>query len=335
MFDFFNIGRSVNFIKSNYDMGEIQVPSVFLGFVIDERKANPYAPSAIKARFAISDTQKYLSLTLSGEQADKIRGIIGASHQLKDYGKYIREWETHIKSSSADRGIRYIITGNLLQAAADYRGKLISYTTIDGATKKGILMPENWDEKSKVSGSEYVVVPISKAGVYIQSLMEGRSIRISDKAGFIRIKNGFKFFVPQSKLYKAVYEDEDIRALAENKRDGFVMVSGNMDAMFDEKNIPKLVEILQEKFNYSVNMPRAIYDVLVKSKTISAEVNHKKDVLTQEAENDLIHDKEAFEKRLAEKAAAKPIQTPNTNGKSKALAMKLKLMRLKLELMEL
>ena len=73
----------------------------------------------------------------------------------------LNEWETEIKQKTKDRGIRYIITGNLLQAFGSESGKLVSYTTIEGQTKKGILMPEEWQPKEM--GQRKITVPIIKA----------------------------------------------------------------------------------------------------------------------------------------------------------------------------
>jgi hypothetical protein len=42
-----------------------------------------------------------------------------------------------------------------------YKGKLVSYTTIDGGIKKGILMPEYWEPGNDVQ--QKTVVPISRA----------------------------------------------------------------------------------------------------------------------------------------------------------------------------
>ena len=53
MFNFFYVGRSLNYPIETYNNGNELVPGIFLGFVIDNKKKNPYAPSAIKLRFAL------------------------------------------------------------------------------------------------------------------------------------------------------------------------------------------------------------------------------------------------------------------------------------------
>ncbi|MFA6925074.1 MAG: strawberry notch family protein [Bacteroidales bacterium] len=333
MFEFFYVGRCVDFPKDRFDEGTVKVPAVFLGFIIDDKRSNPFAPSAIKARFAISDSQKYVALALSGEQGNKVQAVIGASYSIYDEDKYIKEWETLIKSSSKSRGYRYILTGNLLQAASKYKGKLISYTTKDGSTQKGILMPENWNAEQSKNGPQFVYVPIIKALKYIKSLTEGKSVVTPNNAIISRTYSGYRFSVPKSKVYKPIYEDKDIRDLLENKRDGFEMISGNMVGKLEVKGIEKLVKILQDKYNFSLSISQSLFETLVESEEIEKETKSKKDNLTEIAEKDLQKDKEVFEKRIGQKAI--PQETQQSSTKANALKLKLKLQKIKLELLEI
>ena len=45
---------------------------IFLGFDINPKRNNPYAPSAVKLRFAIADSRKYIVLPASGDTAKEI-----------------------------------------------------------------------------------------------------------------------------------------------------------------------------------------------------------------------------------------------------------------------
>jgi hypothetical protein len=42
----------------------------------------------------------------------------------------------YTRGNNVDRKIRHIVTGNLLQAFNDIKGKLVSYTTLSGQVKK-------------------------------------------------------------------------------------------------------------------------------------------------------------------------------------------------------
>ena len=82
IFKFFKIGMGLNFPVISYEQGAKYSKAVFLGYVIDLKKPNPFAPSAIKARFGISDSSKYITLALSGEQGSKIVQVMGSSYDL-------------------------------------------------------------------------------------------------------------------------------------------------------------------------------------------------------------------------------------------------------------
>jgi hypothetical protein len=125
---------------------------VFLGYKINPKKNNPYAPSAISARIATTDSNRYIELALSGEQGNKLQAIFFASSRGGGGGEHnaLTYWDDHTKKSNVNRRTRYIYTGNLLQAFDRAQsGKLISYTCKNGETKKGILMPEHWSPSER------------------------------------------------------------------------------------------------------------------------------------------------------------------------------------------
>jgi hypothetical protein len=227
------------------------VPAVFLGFVIDNKKKNPYAPSAIKLRIAIANSSKYLAIPAS--YSEDIMAIIGASvdvHQ-PSMNVLLTEWEKYTKENNTDRRIRHIITGNLLQAFSDFKGKLVSYTTKNGETKKGILMPENWNPGEQVQ--DKVVVPILKAAPIVKSLVQNSQIVTNNGLSFFRTGNHFKLIIAASRARGGdIYLDKNILELVE--KNNFEKVSDKMVAMLPEKNIDKLLEILQTTHGCSITI---------------------------------------------------------------------------------
>ncbi len=263
---FFYVGRKINYPVHTYDGGHEIVLSVFLGFIIDKKKKNPYAPSSIKLRFAIANSNKYIAIPTSYNK--DVMAIKGESVSLNDRGisDTLIEWETAVKTGTVDRKIRHIITGNLLQAFSDYKGKLVSYTTIDGATKKGILMPDNWLPKEESKGK--VNVPIGKAIKIIASLTIGNSIYTNNGLSIIRQNNNYKIIVPASRQKGgAFYLDTDILKLVENNR--FEKLSDKMVALMNLNHINKLVEILQNKHSSSVTLSASQFDI------IKSEIPHR------------------------------------------------------------
>jgi hypothetical protein len=251
VFNFFFVGRNLNYPINNYDQGQELVPSVFLGFIIDKKKKNPYTPSALRLRFAIASSNKYIAIPAS--YMTDVNAIKGASVGLVDKGRddALSRWEAAIKESTVDRKIRHIITGNLLQAFSSYKGKLVSYTTIDGTTKKGILMPEHWNPGNETQ--QKVEVPVSRALKVIRSLTIGQQITTNNSVSIFKQAGGYKIIVSSSRQRSGdIFLDPDILEIVD--KNNFEKVSDKMVATFDEDAIADFVSILQDKFNVSVSL---------------------------------------------------------------------------------
>lgn len=251
MFSFFYVGRGLNYPIETYNNGHELVPAIFLGFVIDQKKKNPYAPSGIKLRFAIANSSKYLAIPAS--YSEDIMAIIGASVDVAQHSlsTHLDSWEEYTKQNNVDRRIRHIITGNLLQAFSDFKGKLVSYTTLEGETKKGILMPENWNPTEQVQ--DRVVVPILKALPLIKSLTSHASIVTNNELSFFRYGDYYKLIIAASRSRGGdIYLDRQILELVE--KNNFEKVSDKMVALLPYQNIDKLVQVLQNNHSLSVTI---------------------------------------------------------------------------------
>lgn len=251
IFRFFYTGRILDYPIESYNNGNELVPAVFLGFVIDKKKKNPYAPSAMKLRFAIANSSKYLAMPAS--YSEEIMAIIGASVDTPqtDLPNLYNKWENYTKENNVDRRVRHIITGNLLQAFSDFKGKLVSYTTEDGEVKKGILMPENWNPNEQ--GQDRIVVPIIKGAVLIKSLVQNSHIVTNNGISFFKAGEYFKIIVGGSRSKGGdVYLDKQILELVE--KNNFEKTADKMFANIHESKIDKLIEILQVNHSSSLTI---------------------------------------------------------------------------------
>ena len=259
IFDSFYVGRNLSYPVSSYEGGQELVPAVFLGFIIDKKKKNPYAPSSMRLRFALASSNKYIAIPASYSQ--DVRAIIGASVALPHLEKeaLLAKWESSIKESTVDRKIRHIITGNVLQAFSAYKGKLVSYTTIDGGIRKGILMPEYWEPGNDVQ--QKTVVPVSRAMKIIRSLTTGASITTKNGVSIFKQPGKFKIVVSAARSKGGdTFLDPDLLTLVDNNN--FEKVSDRMTATVSEDRIVDFVQILQEKFNDSVSLSPSQYDLI-------------------------------------------------------------------------
>lgn len=259
IFRFFTVGRGVKFAFKREEIGEVQVPAVFLGFVIDRKKKNPFTPSSVKLRFALADSTKYIALAASN--SDQINMIKGASTSLSPYEvkAYLEAWDNFTSNARANRRTQYIITGNLLQAAASYRGKLVSYTLSNGAKKKGILMPYSWEPSSgEVSNTQ---VPIIRAVPIIKSMTDDTTMHTNTKLYIVRNYYEYKIVVPASKSGGGQYYLNK-RLLEFVRENNFFKSGDKMTATVEPEGIAQVCAVLQDEFSMSVILKTHQFDML-------------------------------------------------------------------------
>jgi predicted RNA methylase len=257
----FYIGRLLNYPVSRWD-GEETIPAVFLGIVVDKKRKNPFAPSALRFRFALANGYRYIVLAAS--QADIIHKIISTSIDISqpDRLELLDFWETTIKESTADRKIRHIVTGNVLQAFSEYHGKLVSYTTLHDETKKGILMPDYWEPKAE--GKQEIIVPLSRAIKVIRSITVGSAVTTNIGVSIFRTNDHFKIMVAAARSKGGdIYLDEDILKLV--NRNIFEKVSDKMTALLELDRIDRFVQILEEKHGDAITLSQSQYEMIPKS----------------------------------------------------------------------
>jgi len=256
-FQFFHIGRICSYPIAVMGQGMEKVPTVFLGYVIDRRKANPFAPSAVKLRFAIANGIKYMELPAS--MFKEISPIISSSMDTYQGGSdddLISAWDSRTSEGQAARKKRYIVTGNLLQALGSHQGRLINYTLMAGGETKGLLMPESWDPNDIKAGNDKVTVPISKATGIIKSLQPGNNIKCSNGLIIAKDYQGrYKMYVPASKQAGGdIYLDQELQKWVYSQI--WEKQSDKMVALVDQSEIDDFLTTLASKHPCTVPVPK-------------------------------------------------------------------------------
>jgi hypothetical protein len=301
VFKFFYVGRTVNYIQRFDDEGfkTESHPAIFLGFVIDPRKKNPYALSNIKLRFAIATSLRYLAIPASDRTS--ITSAMGASYdvtqhsldQLEDY------WERSVASRMKNREYRYIVTGNILQALGKFQnGRLISYTTDTAEEKKGILMPENWEDEA--TGTErHITVPASKALPIIKSLGEGHEITIGKNISIFRQGGRYKILVPASKSSGGdIYLNPRLLTIVDGNN--FNKVSDTMVAVFDHDQLEEVLTVIEQDIGTSVTVTKSQFRYIKEYYPDTLVVNNfprlhmLPEVVDNDSEQDLLIEAEAL-----------------------------------------
>lgn len=322
-FSFFKNGQACRF--PSVATGETS-PAVFLEFRIDPRKANPFAPSAVEAIFAVADSRKMIKCVLSGSQGDDVSKAISQSFRLSEYERrqIIERWEDLTKEAMKDRSIRYIMTGNILMAAGEYdSGKLVSYSTLLGTTEKGILMPAAWSPRDDKSDST-VIVPLSKAIKYVAGIAkDSMALLDSDVAVYHKWNGTFNILVPKAGSNKPIYTDQDLVKLGSDSQ-GFILRGGNFILNIEPENIVQFLTLFASKYNASVKVSRSIFDQTFSG---SSSMN-RLDKDTREAIELFEKDKQHFESRKNQQGD-NAHKLKLAKAKAQALKLKLKLLALK------
>ncbi|MFY9308105.1 MAG: strawberry notch C-terminal domain-containing protein [Bacteroidia bacterium] len=262
-FNYFYVGRGINYPLISFGEGATTyTKAVFLGVEIDYERKNPYAPSAVGFKFALSDSNKYIELVASGETGQMLNQIMGASVRLSpsDGEIFLKDWDEITKTSNVNRKVRYIVTGNLLQAFTDSKGKLISYTTKKkGEVLKGILYPENYDPNLSAN-SHKVNVPIIAAAKLVKSVAVGVIITTTNGISITRNQQG-KYVIMVAGTKKKggfLFLDTEVLSLVEGNN--FEKISDTMRAFVDARNIDNVLKLLQDKHNTSVSINANLYE---------------------------------------------------------------------------
>lgn len=258
LFKFFTVGRGIYYHVGREELAK----GIFLGFKMDRKKKNPFAPSNVRLRFALAHSTKYLEIPASQNEA--IGAIRGSSYNVSSWERdnMLHYWEDAIKESSQDSKIRYVVTGNLLQAFDMFKGKLVSYTLKGGGEKKGILMPEYWVPQES---NKSVTVPISQAIGHIKSMTVGRSLVTAKGVSILRQPHFYKIMAPGTKKSGGwFFLDPHVISLVNNNL--FEKQSDKMVAELEAERIEELVKWLQEKQSDSVSLTESDFSRIFKAR---------------------------------------------------------------------
>lgn len=214
---------------------------MFLGY----KFSKDYSPSSSTAIFATLDGRRKVEIPLNQEKAfNSIRmNTMMQPTYLKDLD--VDTWDSYVPTQTRKKA--YIVTGNLLQALVDtkksenVKGYLVSYSTIEGDTKQGILMSDNFKPENLTTSA-----PISSRLIQIQQgetvISEDKRVIVEKNTGW---RSGYALKVPKSKKQGGeFFEDNKLRSLADNKE--FTTRGNYMVADISSDNLSKVLDRLSK-----------------------------------------------------------------------------------------
>lgn len=214
---------------------------MFLGY----KFSKDYSPSSSTAIFATLDGRRKVEIPLNQEKAfNSIRmNTMMQPTYLKDLN--VDTWDSYVPTQTRKKA--YIVTGNLLQALVDtkksenVKGYLVSYSTIEGDTKQGILMSDSFKPENLTTSA-----PISSRLIQIQQgetvISEDKRVIVEKNTGW---RSGYALKVPKSKKQGGeFFEDNKLRSLADNKE--FTTRGNYMVADIFSDNLSKVLDRLSK-----------------------------------------------------------------------------------------
>ena len=274
-FSFFFVGRKCYFPNDIESDGKAKTLAIFCGYKFNMKLDNPFAPSSIKGAFSICSAKKYIEMPLSYiKEMSAIRGASSDTNSNENWWKnedLRNEWTDYAKKYAGnDRGTRFIITGNLLQAFGStdsrYKGKLISFSCIDKSTRKGILLPDTFstDRDSNNNFAEKLVsVPIYKARKPISSLSRNAVISSNNTKLSIgkRGEDLWEFILSKSKSVSGdIYLDPEVLKFV--KGELFNSSGSTMVAYVTYENLHPVLKVLQDKHGVTVELREWQFDLI-------------------------------------------------------------------------
>jgi 8-oxo-dGTP pyrophosphatase MutT (NUDIX family) len=285
----FYTGLPVLYPTADYNQSKATIKGVVIGIQMNEKANNPFAPYAVKVKIALANSKRMVAIPLS--ETGTLNTIIAESMGMAEYERreIIDDWNDHIKSSTSDRTIRYIVTGNLLKAyeneAVLNGGKLISFTSKKGAIRKGIIMPEEFSTNDLIKGgSVRVTVPLDKCIKLIKGLKYGDKAIVSNQNLAIErtYDDDYKIIIPKSKKDGGVYFTDTtllsmiegragfqkgyrfpFPALAKSKTENhgnYIPPVDAMEGIISAKKIDELIKYLKDKYAMSVDLATGVID---------------------------------------------------------------------------
>ena len=249
---------SIYVVPQDLKQGTAEMFSQTFGTFVGFKFNKSYTLGSSTAIFATLDGRRKVELALSDPA---IQTIIQATNIAYRYSpKEINaismdNWDSKVPTQTRQK--RYIITGNLLQALVDTekgektKGNLISYSTIDGETRQGILMGENFKLTDLRNSA-----PLSSRLAQIREgnaiVSENGDVQIEKVTFGWQHRGDYELRVPKSKQRGGIYTmNPDLLKLVTDHN--FITKGNSMVAYVTDANIAKVVDMLSRApFNLTV-----------------------------------------------------------------------------------
>ncbi len=223
---------------SERDSSPLSSVGVVMNIEFGKKTKNPFAPSNITFVIAIRDGRSQIKIPLSKSLI--LQQIVVRSNNVEqeNLDSFFDKWDKETKKLK-DREIRFIMSGNILMGYGQMKGNLVSYTTKDGKSRKGILYRPGQLKLEELAGQ----TPITNA--YDQVMNTRRDVTSTNGEVTIEYntRDSILILVPKStKLGGKYFNDEELLSLSDSGE--FRSYGRNMQARFNGENAKQALKVL-------------------------------------------------------------------------------------------
>lgn len=236
----------------------------FLGFSHKDDK-----PRSFRAVFAVKDSRSMVEIPIVG-QKDTIKKIVNETNSdifLNNIGgenyyiaprntrrKAYDEWWDKMIPKNTSRQIRYLITGNILQACGSigkYKGNITTFTRKDKETgeitvERGMLLADDFDPENFKIKTRVTKADVWDTGKIVNDKEHNISVWRSDNLLCVKFEKRGKENLKNHPAMK----DETLKSLAQNN-----VVSGwsksEIGAYFEGNNVEKVLDHLYQEYGFT------------------------------------------------------------------------------------
>lgn len=235
--------------------------AICMGVKIDFKKKNPFTEANVVVKFATASDEAQVEYTLTKDDYAILLQTIYHSEDVvfqKESKNMYENWNEIVKKYNTSRVIRYIITGNIIQATSMYLGtgsnKLIKFNDSNNNIVNGILMSKDFGSNE----DDFLVKrPIVEAYETLLNRNLGPMYEFESyakKVRIVRVAENFYRFSIIKLSNQDIYTDTETVSLLEIPSNSdsnvgvFVQSGGDMVGTVAKKNLYKMLDVLSKKF---------------------------------------------------------------------------------------
>lgn len=261
---FFFTKKAIDYpITGAIETKDSTLSGICLGIRIDYKSKNPFALNNMEVAFVFPDHLRELKFKLNDQFLETIKECtmhfadLDMAQSIYSTDDLLDKWDDITKHAREDSATKLIITGNIDRALTneDFKNQsnLISYSTVDGKTKDGLLLNDTF----KMTPQQ-INIPVLRALPLLISMDGAHKDQYGIQGAEITIAKNKKYWIIlAAEKESAIYRDEAFAAWAIHK---WEKKSNYWQVIIDnEADLSKAIEYLDSRYGFNLSIPSDVF----------------------------------------------------------------------------